>query len=196
MSSQEDIVRADLPRLDELQTELSRVKGKQRFRRTLAGVLGTLIVVAAVAILLATRFFPVLQIYGNSMTPLLHEDEIVMAADMADLETGDVIAFYYNNRILVKRVIAEAGDWVNISASGVVTVNGVVLDEPYVEELALGNCDIALPYQVPESQVFVLGDHRVSSIDSRNSAVGCVAEDQIVGELVLRVWPIQEIGLL
>lgn len=187
---------ADLPSTAELEAELKRVKGRRRFRRVLFGVLGTLVVVAAVAVLLATRFFPVLQIYGDSMTPTLNEGDVVVTFDQGDLQQGDVVAFYHNNKVLVKRVIAQTGDWVDIKSNGVVYVNGQRLDEPYVDQLALGSCNITLPYQVPESHVFVMGDHRSDSIDSRNTAVGCVAEDQLIGELVLRVWPLGGIGTL
>ena len=187
---------ADLPSLEELEAELRRVKGKSRFRRALFGVLGVLVVVAAAAILVATRFLPVLQIYGDSMTPTLNEGEIVVAFDYGDLEQGDVVAFYYNNKVLVKRVIAGPGDWVDIKDDGTVYVNNRLLHEPYIDEAALGSCNITLPYQVPESHVFVMGDHRSDSIDSRNTAVGCVGEDQIIGELVVRIWPLEEIGLL
>lgn len=187
---------ADLPSTAELEAELKRVKGRRRFRSVLFGVLGTLVVVAAVAVLLATRFFPVLQIYGDSMTPTLNEGDVVVTFDQGDLQQGDVVAFYHNNKVLVKRVIAQTGDWVDIKSNGVVYVNGQRLDEPYVDQLALGSCNITLPYQVPESHVFVMGDHRSDSIDSRNTAVGCVAEDQLIGELVLRVWPLGGIGTL
>lgn len=187
---------ADLPSTAELEAELKRVKGRRRFRRVLFGVLGTLVVVAAVAVLLATRFFPVLQIYGDSMTPTLNEGDVVVTFDQGDLQQGDVVAFYHNNKVLVKRVIAQTGDWVDIKSNGVVYVNGQRLDEPYVDQLALGSCNITLPYQVPESHVFVMGDHRSDSIDSRNTAVGCVAEDQLIGGLVLRVWPLGGIGTL
>lgn len=187
---------ASLPSTAELEAELRRVKGRRRFRRVLFGVLGTLVVVAAVAVLLATRFFPVLQIYGDSMTPTLNEGDVVVTFDRGDLQQGDVVAFYHNNKVLVKRVIARTGDWVDIKSNGAVYVNGQRLDEPYVDQLALGSCNITLPYQVPESHVFVMGDHRSDSIDSRSTAVGCVAEDQLIGELVLRVWPLGSIGAL
>lgn len=189
-------IAADLPSTAELEAELKRVKGRRRFRRVLFGVLGTLVVVAAVAVLLATRFFPVLQIYGDSMTPTLNEGDVVVTFDQGDLQQGDVVAFCHNNKVLVKRVIARTGDWVDIKSNGAVYVNGQRLNEPYVDQLALGSCNITLPYQVPESHVFVMGDHRSDSIDSRNTAVGCVAEDQLIGELVLRVWPLGGIGTL
>jgi signal peptidase I len=137
---------------------------------------------------------PVLQIYGTSMTPTLEDGEIVILNKGAKTSTGDIVAFYYNNKILVKRVIANAGDWVEIDEEGTVSVNGQVLEEPYVTEKALGECDIEFPYQVPEERVFVLGDHRSVSVDSRSAQVGCVAQEQIVGKLVFRVWPFQRLG--
>lgn len=185
-----------LPSTAELEAELRRVKGRRRFRRVLFGALGALAVVAAVAVLLSTRFFPVLQIYGDSMTPTLNEGDVVVAFDQGGLEQGDIVAFYHNNKVLVKRVIAQAGDWVDIKSNGSVYVNGSRLDEPYVDRLALGSCNITLPYQVPDSHVFVMGDYRSDSIDSRNTAVGCVGEDQLIGKLVLRVWPLDGLGML
>ena len=186
----------EFPSVAEIEAELKRVKGKGRFRRALAGTLGVLVVVSAAAVLVATLFMPVMQIYGNSMTPTLEDGDVVVALDTTEFETGDIVAFYYNNKVLVKRVIAQPGDWVNITQDGAVTVNGVLIDEPYVDEPSLGNCNIELPYQVPESRVFVMGDHRSESIDSRNSAVGCVEEDQMIGKLVVRVWPLESIEAL
>ena len=154
----------------------------------------TLITVAAVAVLVATLLMPVLQIYGNSMTPTLSDGNIVLTVKTGSFEPGDVVAFYYNNKILVKRVIASPGDWVDITEEGDVYVNGELLDEPYLVEKALGDCNIELPYQVPESRIFVMGDHRSVSVDSRNTAVGCIAEEQVVGRLVFRVWPFEGIG--
>ena len=155
-----------------------------------------LITVAAVAILVAVLWLPVLEIYGNSMSPTLENGQIVLSVKTDDMQTGQVLAFYYNNKILVKRVIAQAGDWVNIDGDGNVYVNGTVLDEPYLPDKALGECNIELPYQVPESHVFVMGDHRSTSIDSRNTAVGCVSVDQIVGRLVMRIWPLSDFGAI
>lgn len=156
----------------------------------------TLVVVAAFAVLVATLWMPVLQIYGASMTPTLDEGQIVVSLKSKNFEPGDLVAFYIGNKVLVKRVIASAADVVNITEDGTVFVNGVELDEPYVSEKALGECDLELPYQVPEARYFVMGDHRETSIDSRNSNVGCVSEEQIVGKLVFRVWPLSEFGLL
>lgn len=183
-----------LPTSQQLEEELGRVKYRKRYRRVLRSTIYTLTTVAAIAVLVATLLLPVLQIYGSSMTPTLSDRDIVLTWKTSKFESGDVIAFYYNNKILVKRVIAQAGDWVDISPEGDVYVNGELLDEPYLAEKALGDCNIELPYQVPESRVFVMGDHRSISVDSRNTAVGCVAEEQIVGKLIFRVWPFDYFG--
>lgn len=150
----------------------------------------TLITVAAAAVLVATLLTPVLQITGGSMTPTLMNGEIVVSLKGSGYQSGDIIAFYYDNKILVKRVIAQAGQWVDIDRDGTVYVDQVPLEEPYVVEKAFGECNIDLPYQVPESKIFVMGDHRDVSLDSRNTSVGCVGEDQIVGRLILRIWPL------
>ena len=184
------------PPLKDLEGELQRERYKTRYRRVLRSTVFTLITVAAAAILVATLWMPVLQIYGASMTPTLTDGDIVISRKVRNLKQGDIVAFYYNNRILVKRYIANAGDWVDIDEDGNVYVNGVLLNEPYVYEKALGECNIELPYQVPENRIFVLGDHRSVSIDSRSTSVGCVAEDQIVGELVFCVWPFNNLGII
>jgi signal peptidase I len=184
---------ADLPDTSKIIDELKRVKYKQRYARTLRSTVSILITVAAVAILVSTLLLPVLQIYGSSMAPTLTSGEIVVALKENDIETGDIIAFYYNNKILVKRVIAKAGDWVDITSDGTVSINGKVLDEPYVYEKAYGECDLTFPYQVPDERVFVMGDNRSVSVDSRSSKMGCVSEEQIVGKLVLKIWPIKDI---
>lgn len=180
--------------LEQLEAELERAKYKTSYARMLRSTIQTLIVVAAVAVLIAVLLLPVLRIYGNSMTNTLHDGDIVVSVKGSNFKTGDVIAFYYNNKILVKRVIAHSGDWVNIDAEGNVYVNEQQLEEPYVTEKSLGDCDIELPYQVPDGKVFVMGDHRNISVDSRNTAVGCVSEEEIVGRLEFRVWPIKSIG--
>lgn len=184
------------PPLKDLEGELQRERYKLRYRRVLRSTVFTLVTVAAIAILVATLWMPVLQIYGASMTPTLTDGDIVISRKVRNLKQGDIVAFYYNNRILVKRYIANAGDWVDIDEDGNVYVNGELLDEPYVYEKALGECNIELPYQVPENRIFVLGDHRSVSIDSRSSSVGCVADDQIVGELVFCVWPFNNLGII
>ena len=179
-----------LPTSQQLEEELKRVKYQRRYRRVLSSTVYTLITVAAVAVLVATLLMPVLQIYGSSMSPTLEDGDIVLSLKTSDFQQGDVVAFYYNNKILVKRVIARSGEWVDIRANGDIYINNKPLDEPYLTEKSLGDCNIQLPYQVPESRIFVVGDHRSVSIDSRNTAVGCVAEEQIVGKLVFRVWPL------
>lgn len=183
----------ETPTIGQMEAELRREKYKHRYRRVLRSTIGSLIVVAAISVLVATLWLPVLQIYGSSMSPVLSDGDIVVSLKSGEFRRGDIVVFYYNNKILVKRVIALAGDWVDIDGEGTVSVNGEELDEPYLEEKALGECDIELPYQVPDGRLFVMGDHRSVSADSRNAAVGCVALEQIVGRLVFRVWPLTEI---
>ena len=184
------------PTLEQLTAELARENYKRRFGRVLRSTLFTLVVVAAAAVLVATIWMPVLQIYGSSMTPTLNEGEIVVSLKGSDFEPGDLVAFYLGNKILVKRCIAGPGQWVDINENGDVFVDGELLDEPYLIEKALGECDQSFPYQVPESRFFCMGDHRATSVDSRHSAVGCVAEEQIVGKIVFRVWPLSGFGAL
>ena len=184
------------PTLEQLTAELERENYKRRFGRVLRSTLFTLVVVAAVAVLVATIWMPVLQIYGSSMTPTLNEGEIVVSVKGSAFEPGDLVAFYLGNKILVKRCIAGPGQWVDINENGDVFVDGELLDEPYLTEKALGECDQSFPYQVPESRFFCMGDHRATSVDSRHSAVGCVAEEQIVGKIVFRVWPLSGFGAL
>lgn len=183
-----------MPSAEQLEAELKRVRYKSRYRSVLRSTIYTLITVAAVAILVATLWLPVLQIYGSSMTPTLQEGEIILSVKNSEFETGDIVAFYYNNKILIKRIICGPGDWIDIDEDGTVYVNEVRLDEPYLAEKALGECDISLPYQVPEGRWFVMGDHRSTSVDSRSTAVGCVSEEQIVGKIIFRVWPFTRLG--
>lgn len=178
--------------------EFNREEEKAIYRKKLIAsiksTLGILLVVAAISVLISSTILPVMQIYGTSMTPGIKEGDIVVAVKGSHFDTGDVISFYYNNKILVKRVIANPGDWVDITDDGVVSVNGQVLEEDYVSGQALGDCTIELPYQVPEGKIFVMGDHRSTSKDSRSSEIGCVSQEQIVGKLVGRVWPLNNIG--
>ena len=180
--------------IKELRQELRRVKYNNKFAATLFNTVGTLVVVAAAAILVANLWLPILKVTGTSMSPTLQEGQVLMASKGHDFKTGDVIAFYYNNKILVKRVIAMPGDWVNISDDGTVYVNDIAIDEPYLKEKALGDCNIELPYQVPESKIFVMGDNRSVSLDSRNTAIGCVSEEQVVGKITFAIWPLSKIG--
>ena len=188
-----------LPTSEQLEAELNRARYRRRYRRILRSTIYTLITVAAIAVLVATLLMPVLQIYGSSMSPTLTDRDIVLSIKQTQFESGDVVAFYYNNKILVKRVIAQPGEWVDITPEGDVYVGTStsdlqLLDEPYLEEKSLGDCNIEFPYQVPESRIFVMGDHRSDSVDSSNTAVGCVAEEQLVGKLVFRVWPLALFG--
>ena len=183
-----------IPEIEEIERELKRERYRKRYRSTLRSTIWSLVIVAAIAILVATLWMPVLQIYGTSMSPTLTDGDILVSLKGSEFKPGDIVAFYYNNKILVKRVIAGPGDWVNIDEDGNVFINGEKLDEPYLVEKALGECDITLPYQVPESRIFVMGDHRSVSVDSRSTSVGCVAEEQIVGRLVMRLWPLNKIG--
>lgn len=186
----------ELPTREQVASELRRERYKRRYRAAVVSTLSALVTVAAAAVLVATLLLPVLRIYGSSMTPTLSDGQIVVSVKTGSMEPGDVVAFSYNNKILIKRVICGAGDWVDIRDDGTVLVNGEVLDEPYLTEKALGNCDITLPYQVPDGRVFVMGDHRATSVDSRSTAVGCVAQEQIVGRIVFRVWPLEDFGFL
>ena len=185
-----------IPPLEELEAELKRMKYNKRYGSVLRSTVYALIIVAAVAILIAVLVFPVLRIHGSSMTPNLYDGNLVVCLKNSKYEVGDSIAFYYNNKILVKRVIARSGEWVDIDENGYVYVNGEKIEEPYVQDHALGECDIELPYQVPDGRVFVMGDHRSVSVDSRSTSVGCVSDEQIVGRLLFRVWPIKSIFLI
>ena len=186
--------RVEMPQLEQMENELKRVKYKRRYRSVLRSTIYALITVAAVAVLVATLWMPVLQIYGASMTPTLEAGDIILSLKTGDFRAGDIIAFYYNNKILVKRVIAGPGEWVNIDEEGSVYVNDVLLNEPYISQKALGECDIERPYQVPDQRYFVMGDHRETSVDSRSTAVGCVAHEYIVGRIAFRVWPLNAFG--
>ena len=184
----------NLPSTEQLETELSRERNQKANSRLVRNTIFALITVAATAVLVATLFLPILQIYGTSMTPTLSEGEIVVSIKGSAFERGDIISFYYNNKILVKRVIAFEGEYVNIDDDGTVLINNKRIEEPYITEKSFGECDLKLPYQVPAGKIFVLGDHRATSVDSRSSVMGCVAEEQIVGKIVFRVWPLDQMG--
>lgn len=186
----------ELPKLEALEAELERERYRKRYANVLRSTAFSLVVVAAVAVLIAVLLLPVLQISGTSMTDSLQDEDIVVALNSSGYETGDIIAFYFNNNILVKRVIAAPGDWVDIDKEGNVYVNEELLEEPYVTDKALGDCNITLPYQVPDGRCFVMGDHRTTSIDSRNTAVGCVSNDMVIGKILIRVWPLEGFGIV
>ena len=182
---------ADMQSLSPEEERRARRRSTLRIARNAAIVL---VIIAAVVVLISHFMFPVLHVYGHSMNETLDEGDIVLTVKGSSFSTGDVIAFYYNNKLLVKRVIGNAGDKINIDKEGYVYVNDEKLDEPYLTKRALGDCNIKFPYQVPEARVFVMGDNRIDSIDSRNSAVGCVSEEQIVGKVFLKIWPLNRFG--
>lgn len=186
----------DYPSVEQLAAELKRVKYRSRYRAVLRSTLYMLIVVAAVAVLVATIWMPVLQIYGASMTPTLSEGDIVVSIKGSDFQPGDLVAFYLGNKILVKRCIAGPGQWVDIDEDGNVYVDDKLLEEPYLTEKSLGGSNIELPYQVPDNRYFCMGDHRSTSVDSRHKEVGCVSEEQVVGKIVFRVFPFSGFGKL
>ena len=184
----------EIPPRELVEAELKRERYKGRYGKTLRSTVYSLVVVAALAVLVATILLPVLKIYGTSMTPTLDEGDIVVTVKGSNFETGDVVGLYVGNRLLVKRVIAGPGQWVNIDEEGNVYLDGKELDEPYLTEKSLGDCNIELPYQVPDGRFFVMGDHRSTSMDSRNTTVGCIADEEIIGRIVFRVWPLSEFG--
>ena len=190
--SKKSQVNQELPRVDELKGELRRERYKRRFRRVLRKTVDALIVVAAIAAIIATLLLPVLEIAGTSMEPTLNDGDIVLLVKTDKLETGDLCAFYYSNKILIKRVIATPGDYLWLEDDGPVFLNGTELQEPYLTEKALGECDISFPYQVPENAFFMMGDQRDTSIDSRSSVIGCISTDHIIGKIVCKFWPISE----
>ena len=186
--------RKDLPTTAQLAAEMKRLRYGERFRRSVRNTVGSLIVAAAAAVLISTMLLPVLRVTGASMTPTLQNDQVLLCNKLAQPDRGDIIAFYYNNKVLIKRVVGLPGDVVDITGDGTVSLNGETLDEPYVSELAVGECDISLPYQVPENRFFVMGDHRAVSIDSRSTSVGCIAEENIIGTIFFRILPLRERG--
>ena len=188
--------KVSVPSLSEIQSERKRIRRGTYYRQALRGTVSVLLVVAAVAVLITTLFLPILQISGDSMSPTLEHDEIVVLLKTKKFERGDLIGFYYQGKILLKRVIALPEDEVAIDADGNVYVNGELLEEPYVTEKGLGDCDLEFPYKVPGTSYFVLGDRRSNSVDSRNSVIGAISRDDIIGKVFIRVWPLPEFGFV
>lgn len=186
----------EIPSIPALKEELMREKVKREFRRAILNTTGILIVIAALTALMATRVFVLVQINGSSMKPTLKEDEIVILHQTKTVKKGDIIGFYYGGKILLKRVTAGAGDEIDIDREGNVSVNGERLDEPYLKEKTLGKCDLEFPYEVPEGTIFVLGDNRAISMDSRIKSIGCVESEQIVGKVIFRMWPMARVGIM
>ena len=189
-----DFDKNNLPDAEQLSNEIKRIRYIKEYRRMLSNTVSSLIVVAAVAVLISMLFLPVLRVTGTSMAPTFMNDELVICNKRGNFKSGDVVAFYFNNKILLKRVIGTAGDVIEIKEDGTDYLNGEVLDEPYVNEKALGECDIKLPYQVPDNRIFVMGDNRSVSVDSRSTTVGCIADEYVIGRVIFRLWPFKNIG--
>lgn len=183
-----------IPSIEQIESERNRLRYRSRYSRTLKSTIAVLVVVAALAVLIATLLMPVLRIYGTSMVPTLSDGQIVISVKTESFEPGDIAAFYLGNKLLIKRYIAGPGEWVNLDEAGTVYLNGEPLDEPYLTEKSFGQTDIELPYQVPDERYFLMGDNRDVSVDSRNTSVGCVAKEQIVGKVVFRIWPLRDFG--
>lgn len=184
----------EIPSMEQIEKERSRLQYRSRYSRTLKSTIAVLLVVAAIAVLVATLWMPVLRIYGTSMVPTLGDGQIVISVKTESFEPGDIAAFYLGNKVLVKRYIAGPGEWINLDECGNVSINGEPLDEPYLTEKSYGQTNIELPYQVPDERYFLMGDNREVSIDSRNTTVGCVEKEQIVGKIVFRIWPLSKFG--
>lgn len=185
-----ELVKLDYKSLttEQIEKELKRETYRLKYFNILSSTVYSLIIIAAIALIVATFIMPVLEISGNSMSPKFDNGDYVVSIKTNNLDTGDIIAFYHGNKILVKRVIAKPGQWVVIDEDGTVYIDGVKLNEPYIEELSLGDCDIKFPYQVPDGSWFVLSDNRTNSIDSRNSDIGSINKDDVIGKILFRIW--------
>lgn len=196
MGKKEKESRKVRPGVSQIEAEIRRVDYRVRFRRLLRSTIYTLIVVAAIAVIIAVIFLPVLRMYGNSMEPTMTEGDIIVSVKNAEMKTGDIVALYFGSKVLVKRCIATEYQWVDIDTAGNVYIDGKMLEEPYLTEKAFGETNIELPYQVPDNMIFVIGDSRETSIDSRNSVIGCIDTENIIGKVIFRVWPMNKFGFL
>ena len=196
VENKKEVKQIERPSLEDLRAELKRENNKKEYSKIFRNTIVVLVVVAALSVLISSFFVTVLKVTGESMSPTLESGQIVLASNSKEFEAGELIAFYYNNKVLIKRVIGSPGDWINIDSDGNVYVNGVLLEETYLTEKSLTPTDITFPYQVPENRYFVLGDHRSVSIDSRSTTVGCVSEEQLIGKVLFRLYPINVFGKL
>ena len=186
----------DLVSNEEVKEELSRLKERERYLKKVQKTLSILVVVAAISVLVATLWMPVLKIYGSSMDPTLENGQIVVSIKTKKLKSGDVVAFWQGNKLLVKRVIASPGQKVDIDVNGKVFVDGKAISESYLDSESLGNTDIDFPHQVEEPRWFCMGDNRESSIDSRSAVIGDISKEQIEGKVLFSVWPLNKIGIV
>lgn len=193
IEAQDEII---LPTAIQIDDEISRLKNKRDYIHILINTIASLIVVAAIAVLISSFLLPVLRVTGTSMTPTLTNGTVVVCKRTTSLKRGDIVAFYYNNKVLLKRVIGLPGDYIEIRTDGTVLVNSEVIDEPYIDSPSYGENDLTYPYQVPEDRYFVMGDHRSTSVDSRSKTIGCISEEEVLGKVKMAIWPIDKLKIL
>ncbi|WP_288887300.1 signal peptidase I [uncultured Eubacterium sp.] len=193
VKEQDEII---LPTALQIEDEISRLKNRRDYIHILFNTIASLIVVAAIAVLISSFLLPVLRVTGTSMTPTLTNGTVVVCKRTTSLKRGDIVAFYYNNKVLLKRVIGLPGDYIEVRTDGTVLVNNEAIDEPYIDSPSYGENDLTYPYQVPEDRYFVMGDHRSTSVDSRSKTIGCVSEEEVLGKVKMAIWPIDKFKIL